>query len=324
MGYTREDLIDLRASFRVCVTALGRAHLPIRRVLSLRSWFAVETATQFRISSSRRSLSPRTTVSLHHRKNREWTRTVRITVLSPHRDDAAFSIGLGIATWLEAGHQVEVVNCFTESEYGPFCGRSAQQADRRAQVTAMRRQEDVCWIRSYSHPVELIDLKLTDAPERLPCRVDEVCMRTVDSKDEALLAIREALEDRAPQSLLLPLGIGRHVDHLTARTAAQNGWPSSLPMAFYEDLPYAARAGAAADIEPMAKNVGDALQPAFAGAMTDSTTAKQRKCRLALCYKSQIDSEVTQQIAGFCERYAGRERLWVNRAWMDAGLGIPN
>jgi len=38
---------------------------------------------------------------------------MKITVLSPHRDDAAFSVGLAIAEWLNAGYAVEVVNCFT-------------------------------------------------------------------------------------------------------------------------------------------------------------------------------------------------------------------
>jgi hypothetical protein len=93
-------------------------------------------------------------------------------------------------------------------------------------------------------------------------------------------------------------------------------------MAFYEDLPYAARPGAARGIEALADSIANDLRASFVCGKTDVRAAEERKRCLALCYDSQIDHAVAEQIAGFCQRYGGRERLWVNRAWLDAEMGI--
>ena len=163
-------------------------------------------------------------------------------------------------------------------------------------------------------------------PERLQCRVDEVCSTPVRVDDPAIAKIRTALDRRVTDALVLPLAIGDHVDHLTARIAAQGGWPESLPVAFYEDLPYSGRPDAAAGIAARAGSVAAGLEPWFAneaGPVQEAIDeAIERKRQLAICYGSQIDGPIVEQIAGFCERYGGRERLWVNRAWRDAGLGV--
>ena len=247
---------------------------------------------------------------------------MKITVLSPHRDDAAFSVGLAVETWLDAGQDVEVVNCFTESEYIPFAGANFdQQRDRQTRATELRHLEDVRWSHGYSHPVKLIDLHLSDAPQRLQCSVDSVCALSVSPDDPAISAIRSAQSQRLLEALVLPLAIGNHVDHLTARIAAQGAIATTLPVAFYEDLPYAARPGAAAGIEERAENLASGLKPVFVCQATDVSIAVAKKRHMALLYASQIDEEATEQICKFCERYGGRERLWVNSAWLAADLG---
>lgn len=42
-----------------------------------------------------------------------------VVVLSPHQDDAAFSLGLTLARLAAAGRRVCVLNCFTHSAYAP-------------------------------------------------------------------------------------------------------------------------------------------------------------------------------------------------------------
>ncbi len=250
---------------------------------------------------------------------------MKITALSPHRDDAAFSLGLSIGRWLEAGHAVEVMNCFTRSEYSPYGDTDfVHENDLRSYVTAKRLKEDVRWSRQYGRPITLSDLNLRDAPQRLQCAVDDVCVRPVDASDAAIPKIRRALERGARDALVAPLGIGRHVDHLTARMAAlDGGWPGELALALFEDLPYAARGNAAEEIEEQAQELGLGLEAWFAGEAgyveAGNVEARvARKRQLALCYDSQIDSETTEQIARFCERYGGRERIWVNGAWREA------
>ena len=245
---------------------------------------------------------------------------MRIVVVSPHRDDAAFSLGLSIGCWLDAGHAVHVVNCFTRSAYAPHAEfEFIHSNDRMARVSALRLREDEAWQKMYGRGLRLTDLNLKDAPLRLHVGVDQVMGRAINPEDKALAKLPKAVAALKPDALVVPLALGSHVDHVTAR-AAMMGEPTATPMAFYEDLPYAARPGAAQSIEQDAAAVEDGLSPVFVtkeGAIAEST---ERKRRLAICYDSQIADEVAEQIAGFCARYGGRERLWANAAWRASAL----
>ncbi len=65
------------------------------------------------------------------------------------------------------------------------------------------------------------------------------------------------------------------------------------------------------------------LQPVFAGGARGTEAAIEeavaRKRRIAWCYDSQIDERATTEIAMFCRRYEGRERIWGNAAWLADG-----
>ena len=248
---------------------------------------------------------------------------MKIVVISPHRDDAAFSLGLAIAGWLAAGHSVNVINCFTLSDYAPFSALQSMHPESRIRsVTALRLREDETWGKLLGDGLTLTNLQLKDAPLRLNCSANDVCGMIVTSADGALLTIREALGDAQADALALPLALGGHVDHRTAREAAIPGESNARPCAFYEDLPYAARPGAAATIEDASYALDAGLTPIFTSAMTDPDSAARRKRRQVLCYPSQVDDEVTEQIAGFCARYGGRERLWANAAWHSSKLAV--
>ena len=248
---------------------------------------------------------------------------MKITVLSPHRDDAAFSVGLAIEVWMGAGHVIEVVNCFTQSRYSPLedVGH-VEEDDLQSYVTASRHREDVAWSRMYGSTVMLEDLELVDAPQRLHCSVDDVCGFPPRRDDAALESITSELQRTVKDALVLPLGMGDHVDHITARLAAEAGWPETFPIAFYEDLPYSARPGIADEIEGRVASLSARLQPGFVCEPGGEAAAIRRKRDFALCYPSQIDAEVVDQIAQFGVRYGGRERLWMNDAFRRSGLAL--
>jgi LmbE family N-acetylglucosaminyl deacetylase len=249
---------------------------------------------------------------------------VKIAVLSPHRDDAAFSVSLAIDAWVGQGHKVEIIDCFTRSEYAPYSDAdSVHPNDRISYVTALRQREDEIWRRQFGDRVTLVDLNLKDAPLRLHCSLDDVCSVPVSLTDKVVSKIQKALERSAASAWVLPLGIGNHVDHLTARDIALTPGFLSGSCAFYEDLPYASRPGAADAIHELAHAVESDLTEAFASDVNDVNNAVSRKRRLALCYDSQIDDEITDQIAAFSSQYQGRERLWVNAAWRASQLMFP-
>jgi LmbE family N-acetylglucosaminyl deacetylase len=255
---------------------------------------------------------------------------VKITVVSPHRGDAAFALGLSVEAWLAQGHAVEVVSCFTRSEFAPYSDVGSVHAnDRVSFVTAVRKREDEAWRKRFGvAKLTLTDLNLKDAPIRLHCGPEEVFGRATDVSEKVVSKIRRALELSKAGAVVLRLGLSGHVDHVSARDAALNA-PTlvGLPIAFYEELPYAAAAGAEGAIEAAVHALSLALQselqPVFASESRQSDAAVaeavQRKRRAAWCYDSQIDEGATTGIAEFCRRYQGRERLWANAVWRRDG-----
>jgi len=246
---------------------------------------------------------------------------VKIVVVSPHRDDAAFSLSLAIGAWLERGHAVEVVNCFTRSEYAPFSDVSSVHAnDRMTYVTALRLKEDESWRKQYgaaAKRLSLKDLNVKDGPLRMHCGLEELASVAVNPVDKAMGKIQKALEGAG--AVVLPLALGGHVDHRTAREAALAVLTAAMPCAFYEDLPYALELDAEA-IAQAARNAGVELAPVFAQEAQEVEAAIKRKRRLALCYDSQIEDAAAERMAGCCAQHGGRERLWANAAWRDSEL----
>lgn len=258
---------------------------------------------------------------------------MKITVVSPHGGDAAFAIGLSVEAWLARGHAVEVVSCFTRSEFAPYSDVGSVHAnDRVSFVTAVRRREDEAWRKQFgAAKLTLTDLNLKEAPLRLHCRAEEVVGRAADASEKVVAKIRKALELSKAGAFVLPLGLSSHVDYVSARDIAMALVSGDLPLAFYEELPYAVNEGADGAIDAVVQQLSMTLQtelkPAFAvGAQTTEAAmdaAVMRKRRATWCYDSQIDESVTTKIAEFCRRYQGREQLWGNVVWRSDGALMP-
>jgi LmbE family N-acetylglucosaminyl deacetylase len=259
---------------------------------------------------------------------------VKITVISPHRGDAALALGLSVEAWLARGHAVEVVSCFTRSEFAPYSDVGSVHAnDRVSFVTAVRKREDEAWRKLYgAAKLTLTDLNLKDAPLRLHCKPEEVFGREAEASEKVTGKILRALELSKADAVVLPLALSGHVDYVSARDVALSALISAaLPLAWYEELPYASRLDGAeaidAAVRELALHLQIGLQPAFAHSPhrdeSAIESAVQRKRRIAWCYDSQIDEGVTAEIAEFCRPYEGRERLWANAMWCNNGELTP-
>ena len=256
---------------------------------------------------------------------------MKILVLSPHRDDAAFSLGLAIDTWLAAGHKVQVLNFFTQSLYAPYSdAESLHRNDRVSFVSAVRRREDIAWNKMLRDRLEFHDLDLHDAPLRLNCDLGELPTLEIRAGDRALAraagAVAKLTRNATPETtaVLAPLCVGAHIDHRIVRQAAIDTLATSaLPFAFYEDLPYAAREEEAGRHASHAADLNIHLEPTFAAPpLSDPAAAVQRKMRMAECYDSQIDSEMVRIIGEFSRTYEGRERLWANHSFHASALSL--
>ena len=258
---------------------------------------------------------------------------MNILVLSPHRDDAAFSLSLSIAAWLGAGHLITILNVFTRSLYAPYAGGGGQtDSARLALVSAVRKGEDQSFLAAMKDgskvDLTMVDLDLMDAPIRLHCDSSTVCDMDVLSSDKTIPIIREAvtqLTQKHPSdgfALVLPLGLGHHVDHRTSRDAALP-FTTEMPCAFYEDLPYANRPGVRVDLSRFRQDANTRFHEPLCPVLCHGTHAgpEEFKRRIALLYKSQIDRDLADEIATFSRRYGGGERLWANRAWLSLARG---
>lgn len=187
---------------------------------------------------------------------------VPLVVVSPHPDDAVLSCGALMSHAVGRTH-VTVVTLFTEAGPPPYtlsARRYLHQVGARDAETLyrQRRAED----RAVLEPmgIENVHTGLTDAQFRrrphpgqpsgcarlLPevthiypvYRLHVVSGRIAAADAGTLRQARESIQRaaRAGQALVVaPLGVGRHVDHVLARTAAER---SGVPVAYYSDFPY--------------------------------------------------------------------------------------
>ncbi len=244
--------------------------------------------------------------------------TLNILVLSPHRDDAAFSLALSIDAWLRQGHSVTIINVFTRSLYAPFSdAESVHENDRLSYVSAMRRKEDEAFLRQVNGAT-MVDLNIKDAPLRLHCSADIVCDVPVDPADGAFAKIQKALikyTSRPDTALVLPLALGNHVDHRVVRDASL---PASVGFAcaFYEDLPYAARPGVAVDLRRFREEVDTRYHKHLHPVVCSHGRGIAWKRTIALGYSSQIREDLANRVSDFAHRYHGNERIWADDTFL--------
>jgi LmbE family N-acetylglucosaminyl deacetylase len=250
-----------------------------------------------------------------------------LCILSPHRDDAVFSLGLALEKWSRHRVRLAVVNVYTRSMYAPRRSRHFRSRDQDAaldsdalrlltEISSLRANEDRKAFRQIGAPIQQADLRRLDAPVRLSCRLESVCgtrEQIVDDSEVRALApyFRKCLRTSL---LLAPLALGNHIDHATVRTAALQAAAQTShgasQLGFYEDLPYA-------DWTPPAllQESLYACETALRTRLTPETvrhpSAFPEKRRLALAYSSQIDGTEAERIARFSLRYRGGERIWI-------------
>lgn len=236
---------------------------------------------------------------------------MRVAVLSPHRDDAAFSCGLLLSRLVPTKASVTIVNVFTISSYAPHLTQDC--SDPVLQVTSARRKEDEAFTGLLTKPhdsraVELLDLAWRDLPLRWSAEDEQALAPHAlpVAEIEALCKTFAALPRH--DLVLAPLALGGHVDHRLVREAAQQAFePASL--VFYEDLPYACRMTVA---ERQAAMLAHEMPSSEAWLPQDVTSAGLKRS-YALCYPSQIAPDVADEM----ERYAE------DNGWREHFLGDP-
>jgi hypothetical protein len=220
---------------------------------------------------------------------------------------------------------VTILNVFTRSLYAPYSDAEARpEGERLDYVSTLRKREDEMFLAALDGEVKMVDLDVVDAPIRLQCDASIVCDMEVQAHDFAIPRVQEGLAKLVngdDVALVLPLGLGHHVDHRTARDAALEA-STKVPCAFYEELPYAMRDGVRVDLSRFREDASTRLHEALYPVHCHGTHTRpaEWKRRLARGYASQIDAEMADAIANFSHRYHGAERLWANDAWLKIAV----
>ena len=173
---------------------------------------------------------------------------MKIALLSPHLDDAVFSVGGLMAALSDEGHALHVVTCFTRSVPHPTGFALACQLDKglSAEVDYMqlRREEDAracALLRAEPHWLDLPEAPHRGYHSAAALFGDFVEADTVQS--ELYKQLENALAKIKPDLILSPEGIGNHVDHRRVRRVVarlQKCFPTALFLRWYDE-PYLSR-----------------------------------------------------------------------------------
>lgn len=166
-----------------------------------------------------------------------------VLVLSPHLDDAAFSLGPLLAQYSKSVRFI-VATAFSKSVDSPSSFALACQLDKGLSVNddymAIRKQEDLGWAEIIG--VEAIYGELPEAPHRgynSAAALFGPLLPEIDVRKHLFEWTTHLLNQYKPIALLSPMGIGNHVDHILVKETAEHLNIAEVPVYFYKDLPYA-------------------------------------------------------------------------------------
>ena len=155
-----------------------------------------------------------------------------VVILSPHIDDAAWSLGPVLESLKSHGHHLQLINLFSttlimgDGMKGP------------ARDTALRKAEETLATQEVGFD-EVIYLDFPDGILR-DRQLDNIFDPTYDMPAWLADLVLDTLKTYIPADavVLAPSGFGWHIDHrLTAHVASK----LTQRVIFYEDMPYAAR-----------------------------------------------------------------------------------
>lgn len=210
-----------------------------------------------------------------------------VLTLSPHLDDAAFSVGPLLAE-LAGNARIIVGTIFTQSVTNPSGFALACQLDKGlppdADYMELRREEDKEWAKIIG--AEVVHGQFMEAPHRGYHSPIELFGPIFDS-DEISLFLSKWLDEliafSTPDLVLIPLGVGGHVDHQWVRKIAAKAITDSAILVFFKDQPYSWKSN-----DDSLKDILSGLNPFFDLGISFHQDSIERALMAAESYKTQI------------------------------------
>jgi LmbE family N-acetylglucosaminyl deacetylase len=240
---------------------------------------------------------------------------MRIIAISPHLDDAAFSVGATLASLADAGHEVTVVTCFTRSMPEPTGFALACQTDKglgpEVDYMAIRRAEDKAAMAVLG--AAPLHFDLPEAPHRGYSSATEL-FAGPHPGDEVWRELASALHELSGDLWLAPQGLGGHVDHLQVlRTMVR----STRPTLWWRDSPYVLRDPAARPGRELPSGLSECELP----------QDRDHRADACACYVTQLGfqfggaDQMRAALADFPEPLLADERAQQVLNWLDQRPG---
>lgn len=170
---------------------------------------------------------------------------MKILAISPHLDDAVFSVGGLLHKAAKKGWDCSVVTCFTASVLHPTGFALQCQTDKglapEVDYMKLRRAEDKKACKLLGVKYQWLSFK--EAPHRGYEEPDALFQNTLPG-DTVEMDLQEKLisiiQNEHPDIVLFPYGIGNHVDHQQVIKAVENLKAEFSKIRFYRwfDEPY--------------------------------------------------------------------------------------
>lgn len=229
-----------------------------------------------------------------------------MTIVSPHFDDVPLSLGQSLRDGVLSRCEVRVQVVFGRTNW---CRWLYPLPSRAAMVGRWRRGEESVAGRAFGYrwsaaswPEAFLRWGAPDHERLLDTTAELGAEPLVDEVREWLVGLADSTGPR-PELLLVPAGLGGHVDHRIVALAAASALDRmAVPVGFYEERPYVAHLQPH-DVREQLAPLGLDLEPRSLSAPV--TAATQRRARR--CYPSQIDEYFVQAMerdlaAGAAER----------------------
>lgn len=170
----------------------------------------------------------------------EWK--MRHLIVSPHLDDAWFSLGGSLNEWRKRNEVVLVVDVFSIQSWTMYEDLPLSHA------VSVRKREERLNARRDGVRLKFLDLReglLRGYPLQFPQAVNWTI--DLETLDHIVTGLGKVIRAYEPNAIYFPLGIGGHVDHLLVREVSTILGSSfrldDINIQFYEDLPYASYCG---------------------------------------------------------------------------------
>ncbi|MCP4425217.1 MAG: hypothetical protein GY803_12040 [Chloroflexi bacterium] len=235
--------------------------------------------------------------------------------LAPHLDDAALSCGGQIFAQTAVGKSILIVTVMAgdppEGAMSDFIAELHERWELAVDAVAARRAEDASACRALG--ADYAHWMTPDCIYRQNPETREMLYPTWEDAISSIHPVETALVDETAQKIaelpdhdrmVVPLAVGRHVDHQITQLAAKRALGANL--VYYEDYPYVAEDGT------LDKVIDERWQAEIIPLRARAIAAR---VKAIAAFASQMSTffddhnDLTQQINAYVKQIGG-ERLW--------------